>query len=144
MKKLICLALLAALLCALMPAAVSAEEEPVDVRCDEWQFSVRIPAGVAAVTRSWEDEDTDSVIGGGLVISAGGAEGPIEIRVIRRGRFYHVSEYLGGSFLDYMDREYGRNEWEECKTYRIGGKTMYGAETGDTETGRKNSSGNCG
>lgn len=130
MKKLICLILLASLLCACLLPAVSAEEELVEVHCDEWKFSVRVPAGMTATSRSWEDPDTESVIGGGLVISAGGAEGPIEIRVIRRGRFYNVSEYLGGSFLDYIDREYGRNEWEECKTYRIGGKTMYGAETG--------------
>lgn len=121
MKKMTLALLLAALLCAGLPAA-TAEDGLTEVRCDEWKFSVRIPSGVTAEPRSCEDPDTDSAIGGGLVLDGGG----YGVQVMRRSRFYNPRDYLGDFFRDYLE-QYGETGTEdECGTYRFGGRVLYG------------------
>ncbi len=121
MKKLTGLVLILILLCASL-AAVSAEEELTDVRCDEWKFSLRIPAGITVHPRTYEDGDTDSVTGGGLILFGRG----YGVQVMRRGRFYNAGDYLGGSFCDYLE-QYGAYSTEDSRvTYRIGGRILYG------------------
>ena len=124
MKRLLCLMAVSAMLCACLPAA-AAEEELKDVRCDEWHFSIRIPGKVHAYPVSVEDLNTDSVIAGGLNLTAGAEDDLPGIRVIRRSRIYDAETYLGISFQAYLD-QYGENEQGECTVYSFGGRTLYG------------------
>ena len=124
MKRLLCLMAVSAMLCACLPAA-AAEEELKDVRCDEWHFSIRIPGKVHAYPVSVEDLNTDSVIAGGLNLTAGAEDDLPGIRVIRRSRIYDAETYLGISFQAYLD-QYGENEQGECTAYSFGGRTLYG------------------
>ena len=73
MKKMFCLLVISAILCACLPAAFAAGEGLKDVRCDEWHFSARIPEGIHVSPVSFTDWDTDS----GLCTEQGD-DGPAE------------------------------------------------------------------
>lgn len=124
MKKLACL-LLSVLMCVCL-AAVSAEEELTEVRCDEWRFTVRIPAGLNAYPESGENWNTDEIVGGGLVLSPGGNEDLPRIKIMRRNRFFCVSDYLGIHLWPWLE-QYGDCDMEGSRTYVFGGKTLYGS-----------------
>ena len=124
MKRLLCLLAVSATLCACLPAALAADELK-EVRCDEWHFSIRVPPEVQVHPVSAEDWDTDSVIAGGLNLTAGAEDDLPWVRVIRRSRIYDAETYLGISFQVYLD-QYGENEQGECTVYSFGGRTLYG------------------
>lgn len=125
MKRLLCLLIISATLCACLQAACAAEEELKDVRCDERRFSIRIPGEINVYSVSCTDWYDDSVIAGGLTLSAGAEDDLPRIQVIRRSRIYDAGTYLGISFQVYLD-QYGENEPGECTVYSFGGRTLYG------------------
>ena len=124
MKRFLCLVIISAMLGAALPAT-RAEDRLKDVRCDEWHFSIRIPGEVHVYSVSVENVDTDSVIAGGLNLTAGMADDLPGIRVIRRSRIYDAETYLGISFQVYLD-QYGENKQGECTVYSFGGRALYG------------------
>ena len=124
MKRFLCLVIISAMLGAALPAALAADELK-EVRCDEWHFSIRVPPEVQVHPVSAEDWDTDSVIAGGLNLTAGAEDDLPWVRVIRRSRIYDAETYLGISFQVYLD-QYGENEQGECTVYSFGGRTLYG------------------
>ena len=124
MKKMFCLLLLSALLCACLAAA--AEDGLTDVRCEEQHFSLRVPAGLNAYPCESADWYTDEVFSGGLAISAGGEDGMPQVRVMRRSCFYDLRDYLGGYFPSALEEQYGECGEDGIGTYRAGGRTLYG------------------
>ena len=124
MKRFLCLVIISAMLGAALPAT-RAEDRLKDVRCDEWHFSIRIPAGINTYPVSSADPHTDSAVAGGLKLTAGTENDFPWIRVIRRSRIYDPETYLGISFGAYLE-QYGNNKPGECTVYSFGGRTLYG------------------
>ncbi len=122
-RKIICLLLPAALLCAGLPAA--AEGTPVRVGYEGRRFSVRIREGWTITPTEFTDWYTDEVFAGGLVFTAGGEEGAPRVLAARRSRMYDAAVYLGGCFPDSLE-EYAGVEEEGVGIYTVGGRAMYG------------------
>ena len=127
MKKLIGCLLVTVLLCVCLAAAAFAEEGLSEIRCDEWHFSTRIPAGWNASMFSFDDPETDDFLGGGFTLTSGGQNLP-QVWIVRRDHFFNVGLYLQNSFYYYLwDYGIGQFDTEGCKSYHLGGRTLYGA-----------------
>ena len=127
MKKLIGCLLVTVLLCVCLAAAAFAEEGLSEIRCDEWHFSTRIPAGWNASMFSFDDPETDDFLGGGFTLTSGGQDLP-QVWIVRRDHFFNVGLYLQNSFYYYLwDYGIGQFDTEGCKSYHLGGRTLYGA-----------------
>ena len=125
MKKMFCLLVISAMLCACLPAALAAGDELQDVRCDEWHFSVRIPEEIHISPVSFEDWENDAVIAGGLKLSGGAEDDFSWIQVIRRSRIYDNGGYLCG--LESYLYDYGEIEVGEFTVDSFGGRALYGS-----------------
>ncbi|MBR5109500.1 MAG: hypothetical protein IK099_04835 [Clostridia bacterium] len=121
MKRLICLALTAALLLAGLSTAF-AEDALVTVSCPEAGFSTRIPAGLEAV---YDEEN-------GLQIFTEHPGYIPYVLVYRRppeGKFKDPVNFLNNVYREYMENTYGDSMigTNPCKEYEVGGKKLYGA-----------------
>ena len=125
MRRMFCLLVISAMMCACLPAARAAGDGLKDVRCDEWHFSVRIPEDVNGYPVSFEDWDTDSVIAGGLKLSGSEEDEFSWIQVIRRSRIYDTGGYLCG--LESYLYDFGEIDVGEFTVYRFGGRALYGS-----------------
>ena len=119
MKRFFCLTLILALLCGGAPAL--AQEGLTEVHCQEQGFSTWIPEGLDA---RWED-------GAGLRISVKKAGYVPYLLITRReNKLNNPVNYLNNVYREYMENKYGDDMVGTipCKTYEIGGKTLYMAQ----------------
>ena len=103
-------------------------EEGTEARCDEWHFSVRIPAGMSAAAYDYEDPDYEKTTGGGLAVSAEEPDGMPEMWILRRDHaFNNPGYYLTDSCWQYYN---GIDEYFEdlgYGLYEYGGITLRGS-----------------
>ena len=131
MKKLICFLPVLIWLFVCLSAGVFAEEEPLrddlkEIRCAEWRFSTRIPTGWNVYPfSSYDPEEYEAFIGGGFILSPGGKDDMPQIRIARRNHFDNVGFYLTSCFYYYLWK-CSVFDTEDCTSYKLGGRTMYG------------------
>ena len=127
MKKLVWYLLITISLCICLSSGGLAEEDLTEIRCNEWHFSTRIPAGWNAALFSCDDPEMDAFFGGGFILTSEGQELP-EVQIARRNHFFNVGLYLQDYFYSYMwTYGIGQFEAEGCRSYQLGGRTLYGA-----------------
>ncbi|MBQ7455832.1 MAG: hypothetical protein IJS53_05250 [Clostridia bacterium] len=118
MKRVLCLALILALLCACLPAALADDLETV--YCAEQDFTTKIPAGMS----------TQFEEGQGLRVWVETPGYIPHLLIWRRAlekKFNDPVNYLNNVYREYMEDLYGDNMigTVPCKTAQMGGKTVY-------------------
>ena len=119
MKRTLCL-ILTLILLATLAALPAQAEELQDVFCQEQGFSTKIPAGLSA---AWED-------GNGLRVWVDTPGYVPHLLIWRREKKLNDPvNYLNNVYREHMENTYGDQMvgTNPCKTYEIGGKTVYGA-----------------
>ena len=127
MKKLIRSVLITVWLGICLTAGARAENDLTEIRCGEWRFSTKIPAGWNASPVSFDDPERDDFLGGGFILTSDEQELP-QVWIVRRDHFFNVGLYLDDYFYSYMGSYgIGRFEAEDSRSYQLGGRTLYGA-----------------
>ena len=119
MKQLFCIALAFLLLCGCLSVA-AADEALKDVHCEEQGFSTKAPVDKHV---EWED-------GVGLCISVEEAGYVPYVAIYRRPeKLKNPVNFLNNVYREYMENRYGDSVGTNpCKSYEIGGKTLYAAQ----------------
>ena len=125
MIRAIALLLLAARVCALAEVPEDLEE----VRCSEWNFSVRIPSGMEVLPYDYEDEEYGKTTGGGLIISADKTDGMLQVCILRRDHAFnnptlYLTNFCWESLSDNTDEDFEDDIWG---LFRYGGIVLRGA-----------------
>ena len=109
-------------------AYAAGDKELTEVRCDEWHFSVRIPAGMSAAAYDYMDPEYEKTTGGGLAVSAGGSDGMPELWILRRDHaFNNPVNYLTDFCWQYYNDHDAFFEDIGYGLYEYGGITLRGA-----------------
>ncbi len=119
MKRICTLLAVLLVFCGILTAF--AEDSLTTFHCAEQSFRVRIPSSLHA---GWDE-------GNGLQISVETPGYIPYILVYRRdANLKDPVNYLNNVFREYMENKYGNDMigTSPCKTYEIGGKTLYGAQ----------------
>ena len=128
MKKAIAWMMMIVLALGCVSAYAAGAEELTEVRCDEWGFSVRIPAGMKAAAYDHEDPEYEKKTGGGLVISAEDPDSMPKLWILRRDHaFNNPGFYLKDTCRQYyndLDQNY---EEIGYGLYEYGGITLRGS-----------------
>ena len=129
MKRIAAWAVVMLLLLVCAYAYAEGTENLVEIRCEEWHFSVRIPSGMKAVPYDCEDEEYEKTIGGGLAVSAGGEDAMPRLWILRRDHaFNNPAYYLTGFFWEYLN-ETSEEIYDDIGygLFRYGGITLRGS-----------------
>ena len=116
------------LLLGCLSAYAGGTEELTEVRCNEWHFSVRIPAGMKTTAYDYEDPEYEKTTGGGLAVSSEGPEGMPKLWILRRDHaFNNPFNYLTDFCYQYyngLDELFDGNGYG---LYEYGGITLRGS-----------------
>ena len=93
MKKATAWVMAAILFLGCISAQAAGTGELTEVRCDEWHFSVRIPAGMRAAAYDYEEPEYEKTTGGGLAVSAEEPDGMPELWILRRDHAFNNPSY---------------------------------------------------
>ena len=128
MKKAAAWIMVIVLILGCLSAYAAGDGELTEVRCDEWHFSVRIPAGMSAAAYDWEDPEYEKTTGGGLAVSVPGQDELPKLWILRRDHAFnnpvnYITEFCWQYYNDqdayFDDTGYG--------LYEYGGITLLGA-----------------
>ena len=137
MKKAIAWMATVILILGCLPVYAAEAEEPAEVRCDEWHFSVRIPSGMRAAAYDYEDPEFEKTTGGGLAVSGDESDGLPKLWILRRDHaFNNPANYLTESCWQYYNSLDGLFEEIGYGLYEYGGITLLGSGcrfTGDND-----------
>ena len=128
MKKAVAYITMITLILGCVCAHAAETDGLTEVRCDEWHFSVRIPAGMSAAAYDYEDPEYEKTTGGGLAVSAEEPDEMPQLWILRRDHaFNNPGNYLTAFCWEYYNDVGAYFDDIGYGLYEYGGITLRGS-----------------